>query len=99
MSWKAATALYKASRSLFFSFCVDSLTPPLQLLRHQLEEDSKLLDMVEDMKTAFDFSTEANKLDDSTEKLKPTVKKLLEETAECARFVQDYARRNFVGMC
>lgn len=54
--------------------------------------------MAEYMQTAFGFSMEASKLNDSTEKLKPIVKELLEQTAECSRFVQDYAKCNFARM-
>ena len=54
--------------------------------------------MVEDMRTAFDFSKEANKLNDSTEMLKPIVKKLLGLAIDCSRFVQDYAKHNLLGM-
>ena len=54
--------------------------------------------MVKDMQTAFGFCKEARKLNDSTETLKPVVKTLLEETAKCSRFVQDYAKRSFAGM-
>ena len=53
--------------------------------------------MVETMRTAFDFSKVANNLNDSTEMLKPIFKKLLEETANCSCFVQDYARRNLLS--
>ena len=53
--------------------------------------------MVEDMRTAFDFSEEANKLNDSTKMLKPIVKKLLGVAVDCSRFVQDYAKHNLLG--
>lgn len=73
-------------------------TALLQLVRHQIQNDTELLSMVETMRTAFDFSKVANNLNDSTEMLKPIVKKLLEETANCSCFVQDYARRNLLSM-
>ena len=74
------------------------LTVSLQLVDHQIQTDSELCGLVEDMRTAFDFSKEADKLDDNTDRLKPIVKKLLRETADCSRFVQKYAKQNLPGM-
>ena len=74
-------------------------SPPLQAVHHQIQKDSELLDMVEELRTAFDFSTEASQLNTSTTMLKEKVKDLLRETVKCSRFVQEYARRDFLGTC
>ncbi|KAL5504548.1 hypothetical protein ACEPAH_7209 [Sanghuangporus vaninii] len=68
-----------------------------KLVSYQFKTDAKLLDMVDKMKDAFHFSAEAHSLTDRTEKLKPTIKELLDETAECSRAVEKYASHGFVG--
>ncbi|KAL5531875.1 hypothetical protein ACEPAF_5438 [Sanghuangporus sanghuang] len=68
-----------------------------KLVSYQFKTDAKLLDMVNKMKDAFHFSAEAHSLSDRTEKLKPTIKELLDETAECSRAVEKYASHGFVG--
>ena len=75
------------------------LTLTLQLVTHQLKTDAALVDMVEQMRNACKFTTAANKLDDQSQLLKPIVKDLLAEIADCARFVQDYAKHGFTGAC
>ena len=75
------------------------LTLTLQLVTHQLKTDAALIDMVGQMRNACKFTTAANKLDDQSQLLKPIVKDLLAEIADCARFVQDYAKHGFTGVC
>ncbi|KAL5526188.1 hypothetical protein ACEPAG_7527 [Sanghuangporus baumii] len=68
-----------------------------KVVSQQFDTDKKLIDLVDKMRTAFKFSAEARDLDDKTKLLKPIVKILLGETAECARFVQKYTKHNFFG--
>ena len=68
------------------------------MVQYQLQNDARLLEMIADMRTAFDFSKEADKLNDNTEMLRPKVKELLRETTDCSRFVLDYAK-NLPSMC
>lgn len=68
-------------------------------MHHQIQKDSELLDMVKEVRTAFDFSKGANELSVSTTMLKAKVKDLLRETVDCSRFVQEYARRDFPSTC
>ncbi|KAL5503723.1 hypothetical protein ACEPAH_7794 [Sanghuangporus vaninii] len=68
-----------------------------KVVSHQLHTDKELIDLIEKMRMAFDFSKETSSLDDKTKMLKPLVKKLLGETAECSRFVQEYTKRGFMG--
>ncbi|KAL5503771.1 hypothetical protein ACEPAH_7842 [Sanghuangporus vaninii] len=68
-----------------------------KLVSQQLHTDNELIDLVDKMQMVFKFSTEARKLDDKTKMLKPIVKNLLGETAECSRFVQEYAKHGFLG--
>ncbi|KAL5526090.1 hypothetical protein ACEPAG_7428 [Sanghuangporus baumii] len=68
-----------------------------KLVSQQLHTDSELIDLVGKMKKSFDFSKETSGLDDKTKMLKPIVKDLLSETAECSRFVQEYAKHGLMG--
>ncbi|KAL5512552.1 hypothetical protein ACEPAG_3205 [Sanghuangporus baumii] len=68
-----------------------------KLVSYQFETDAKLVDMVDKMKDAFDFSAEANRLNNRTEMLKPAIKELLEEAAKCSRAVREYASYDFAG--
>ncbi|KAL5512561.1 hypothetical protein ACEPAG_3214 [Sanghuangporus baumii] len=68
-----------------------------KLVSYQFETDAKLVDMVDKMKDAFDFSAEANRLNNRTEMLKPAIKELLEEAAKCSRVVREYASYDFAG--
>ncbi|KAL5534710.1 hypothetical protein ACEPAG_1174 [Sanghuangporus baumii] len=68
-----------------------------KVLSQQLCTDSRLVDLVDKMKDAYKFYTEAGNLADKTELLKPKVKALIKETVECSRFVQSYASHNFVS--
>ena len=99
-SWKLVSALHKARlipRLVSHTSLLTVLI--LQAVHHQIQKDSELLDMVEEVRTAFDFSTEASQLNTSTTMLKEKVKDLLRETVKCSRFVQEYARRDFLGTC
>ena len=99
VSWQAASALYKARHPSCSRRIRSQLTLSLQLVIHQLRTDAALVDMVEQMRKAFDFSKEANNLDDHSKLLKPVLKDLLIEIADCAQFVQDYAKLGFSGVC
>ncbi|KAL5512562.1 hypothetical protein ACEPAG_3215 [Sanghuangporus baumii] len=68
-----------------------------KLVSYQFETDAKLVDMVDKMKDAFDFSAEANRLNNRTEMLKPAIKELLEEAAKSSRAVREYASYDFAG--
>ncbi|KAL5503862.1 hypothetical protein ACEPAH_7933 [Sanghuangporus vaninii] len=68
-----------------------------KLVSHQLHTDSELIDLVDKMRTAFSFSRETRTLNDKTKMLKPILRDLLNETAECSRFVQEYSRHDFLG--
>ena len=97
LSWKAVSALYtvRMRRS-----CIVPVTDMvLQVCCSQLETDARLLGLVDKMRDAFQFSNGARVLNDRTELLKPKLKKLLELTAECSRFLQGYAQRSFTGTC
>ncbi|KAL5503719.1 hypothetical protein ACEPAH_7790 [Sanghuangporus vaninii] len=68
-----------------------------KVVSHQLHTDKELIDLIEKMRMAFDFSKETSSLDDKTKMLKPIVKDLLNQTVECSRFVQKYTEHNFLG--
>ena len=97
LSWKAVSALYTVRMK---RPCTVSVTDTvLQVCCSQLETDARLLGLVDKMRDAFQFSNGARVLNDRTELLKPKLKKLLELTAECSRFLQGYAQRSFTGTC
>ena len=68
-----------------------------QVCSAQLETDTKLVGLVDQMRNAFHFSEEVRSLNDRTGSLKPKLSSLPEVTAECSRFVQEYATRSFAG--
>ncbi|KAL5518500.1 hypothetical protein ACEPAH_182 [Sanghuangporus vaninii] len=73
------------------------ITSLYKVLSQQLRTDSRLVDLLDKMKDAYKFYTEAGSLADKTELLKPKVKALVNETVECSRFVQSYATHNFLS--
>ncbi|KAL5503777.1 hypothetical protein ACEPAH_7848 [Sanghuangporus vaninii] len=80
-----------------FNVSWQAISALYKLVSQQLHTDSELIDLVGKMRMAFDFSKETSDLDDNTKMLKPIVKNLLSETAECSRFVQEYAKYSFLG--
>ncbi|KAL5485704.1 hypothetical protein ACEPAI_6745 [Sanghuangporus weigelae] len=68
-----------------------------KLMSAQMRTDQELIEMVDKMRRAFDFSVEAGKLGDHANLLRPLIKDLLDETVKCSHFVQGYASRSFFG--
>ena len=97
MSWKAVTALYKARSNLSYLSYVHLLMFSLQLTKHQLDKNIKLVDMVGKMKRTLEFSREAHELETYSRFLRPVVKDLLSNIVKCSRFVQKYTRKSAVG--
>ncbi|KAL5503832.1 hypothetical protein ACEPAH_7903 [Sanghuangporus vaninii] len=94
LAWKVTSALYKVGLDYLIncSHQVDVLQP---LTSAQMKTDQELIEMVDKMRRAFDFSVEAGKLGDHVNLLRPLIKDLLDETVKCSHFVQGYASRSF----
>ena len=97
LAWNAVSALYKVCSGLFTNFCDSEPTLCKQLLSEQMKTDRELVDMVDKMRRAFDFSVEVNNLGQHANSLKPLIKEMLDETVKCSRFVQKCASKSFVG--
>ncbi|OCB90484.1 WD40 repeat-like protein [Sanghuangporus baumii] len=68
-----------------------------RVVSHQFKTDAELIDLIDNMRRAFDFSAEARRLNDKADMLKPIIKKLLDVTVECSRFVKEYTEHKFLG--
>ncbi|KAL5526912.1 hypothetical protein ACEPAF_8639 [Sanghuangporus sanghuang] len=77
------TLSWKSSSALF------------KLVSDQYKGDKDLIGLAERMKTAFEFSDELSGSLDRREDLKPRLQRMLHETVECSRFVQEYSRHSF----
>ena len=69
----------------------------LQLIKDQRIIDDKLLSLMDTMNDTLAFAENLNDI----EKIKTVeriVTRILQQTAECAFFIREYSRRNFVGM-
>ena len=70
----------------------------LQVITYQFRTDAMLVDMATKMKDAFRLSAEARSLDDRTKTLlRSKIKSLLNEIAQCSRFLQEYANCSPAG--
>ncbi|KAL5513412.1 hypothetical protein ACEPAH_3811 [Sanghuangporus vaninii] len=68
-----------------------------KLVSDQYKSDKDLIDLVERMKTAFEFSEDLSSALDARGDLKPLLKQILYESVECSRFVQRYSKHSFLG--
>ena len=96
MSWQAVSVLYKVCIARHWT-AFSLINSALQIVSRQFRTDAQLIELVDKMRLAFTFSREARSLDDKAEMLKPLLKELLYETAECSRFVQEYCEHSFSG--
>ena len=67
------------------------------MVQDQHITDNKLLSLVNTMAETFSFT---NNLEDIPKMkiLEKVIARILQQTAECAFFVREYARRHFIGM-
>ena len=69
----------------------------LQLIKDQRITDDKLLSLVDTMNGTLAFAENLNDIK-KIKIVEKTVTLILQQTAECAFFIREYARRNFLGM-
>ena len=69
----------------------------LQLIKDQRITDDKLLSLVDTMNDTLAFAENLNDIK-KIKTVEKTVTLILQQTAECAFFIREYARRNFLGM-
>ena len=69
----------------------------LQLIKDRRMTDDKLLSLVDTMNGTLAFAENLNDIK-KIKTVEKTVTLILQQTAECAFFIREYARRNFLGM-
>ena len=71
------------------------------MIQTQKLTDQKLLSLVETMKNTFSFAKNLKELSNREDfgTLKEIINKILQQTAECAFFIRDYASRRFLRKC
>ena len=69
----------------------------MQIIKKQRITDRKLVSLVETMNKTFSFAKNLGDLPDKMNTLAEIIEKVLEQTAECAFFICNYARRRFLS--
>ena len=72
-------------------------TSGLQFIKDQRITDDKLLSLVDTMYDTLTFAKNLNDIE-QIKTVEKIVTRILQQTAECAFFIREYARRNFLGM-
>ena len=72
-------------------------TSGLQFIKDQRITDDKLLSLVDTMDDTLTFAKNLNDIE-QIKTVEKIVTRILQQTAECAFFIREYARRSFVGM-
>ena len=97
IAWNACSALYKV-RISFFPYRCHRLHRAIQVVRNQKITDEKLLLLVNAMDDTFSFLKNLDNLPAKMKKLEDVISRALQQTAECAFFIHDYADRRFIRM-
>ena len=71
-------------------------TSGLQFIKDQRITDDKLLALVDTMNDTLTFAKSLNDIE-QIKIVEKIVTRILQQTAECAFFIREYAQRNFVG--
>ena len=70
------------------------------MIKAQRVTDENILSLIETMNKTFSFADNLAKLStrDNIEAIKDIINQILQQTAECAFFIRDYADRRFIRM-
>jgi hypothetical protein len=66
-------------------------------VKNQLDRDLKVIDLMASMENVYSFVDELQSLRDKNKTLDKVIKLILQQTFECAIFIQEYAGRGFAS--
>jgi hypothetical protein len=64
-------------------------------VEEQKERDKRILKLLDAMNDAYDFADLTKSIEDIGRSRKETIKKMLQQTYDCAWFIRDYTSRGF----
>jgi hypothetical protein len=67
------------------------------LVKDQLDRDQKVIDLMTSMENVYSFVDEIQSLRDKNNTLDKIIKLILQQTFECAIFIQEYTGRGFAS--
>ena len=67
------------------------------MIKAQQIRDRKILDLVTAMEETYSFAMSVKELKND-ERIQDIINQILRQTIECGYFIQEYMRRNFVGV-
>jgi hypothetical protein len=68
-----------------------------QIVRNQLDRDQKVIDLLASMENVYSFVDEIQSLRDKNPTLDNVIKLILQQTFECAIFIQEYVGSGFAS--
>ncbi|KAJ7832405.1 hypothetical protein B0H14DRAFT_2364748, partial [Mycena olivaceomarginata] len=83
MAWKVLTSVYKVRE--------------LAIVKHQQETNDNLLKLVETMRDVYAFVEDVDFLPEKIKSLEDKALVIVQQTVECALFIQDYTDTGFRG--
>ena len=78
------------------SFSHSSTNP--QAVQNQLDRDQKVADLLTSMENVYSFVDELTVFPEKIKSLEDVIKKILQQTFECAMFIQEFAGCGFASM-
>ena len=80
----------------FFVFLCDR-PQCAQIVKNQLDRDRKIIDLLTSMEKVYSFVDEIQAVRDKNTTLDSVIKLILQQTFECAIFIQEYAGMGFAS--
>jgi hypothetical protein len=94
--WQTISSVYKVRNMVTFPlYIIDHRY--VQVVKNQLDRDQKLIDLMTSMENVYSFVDEIESLRDKNNTLDKIIKLILQQTFECAIFIQEYAGRGFAS--
>jgi len=69
----------------------------MQVVKNQLERDQRVVDLMAVMEHVYSFVDEIQSIPDKVKSLEKVIKTILQQTFECAIFIQDYSGLGFAS--
>jgi hypothetical protein len=69
----------------------------LQIAKDQLDRDQSVIDLMDSMERVYSFVDEIQSVPDKINILEKTIELILQQTFECAMFIQEYAGCGFTS--
>ena len=77
--------------------CISDYWHTIQVVKNQLERDQKVINLMAAMEHVYSFVDEIQSIPDKVKSLEQLIKTILQQTFECAIFIQDYSGLGFAS--